>query len=606
MPKSGPKTPQLIVKSDGTVHPIPEGITRIGRAAGNNIVLPDTSISRFQCYLVRQVDTVKVFDADDSRNKTRLGKKQAHGQTLQHGHILKLGRLKLIFRDPESVEAPTALPVSKSPKPAKKEAPAVSSSEQDSDSTPAEPAAAAAEQEEQVHPQPVAVAATSSSRRKNKKSSKRWTATPQLLTLAPVVILTLACTIAGGVFLGMRAMQPDNSEAAMGTTGAARAIPGTPEAELAQLRETVGKLNTLAAQLQDDLEQLRSRISTVPLRIENEITESEMRTSSLQFRRLERIRRDLDRIKEFLQLPDENTETAQPVASSIDTSMDTSTDPLAGSELAKAIAQLEEETEESDEPTTVRRVDPPKAKLPPTEQRQPSTKERVKLPARQINDLVNHLADMVDNFASPEATPKSLQPELEMLSHGVGDPAARGVLKLEAHARDRVERVDHNIGYLEKKIARLLRQAKKATGGKKEGSSSRGYGKASSPYELKQRDLELSKKKLEILKDQRVRLSALYNTVLNAMIDVGDPKATKYLADRFATDDHLPLRVAILDTLAAHRATHTVPVLAGKIRHRNQVLRARIHQTLRTIVGEDLGDKPSAWLAWHKENRANE
>ena len=66
MDKSGQKQaqPHLVAKDSGAVHAIPEGITRVGRAPGNDVVLPDTSISRFQCYLVRKGSVVRVFDAD--------------------------------------------------------------------------------------------------------------------------------------------------------------------------------------------------------------------------------------------------------------------------------------------------------------------------------------------------------------------------------------------------------------------------------------------------------------------------------------------------------------------------------------------------------------
>jgi hypothetical protein len=602
MQKPGPGTPQsapqLIVKNDGTVHAIPEGITRIGRAPGNNIILDDSSVSRFQCYLVRQGTIVKIFDADESRNKTRLGKRQAHGQTLRHGHLLKVGRIKLIFRDPENVEAPTAVPAAPTPPTADPARQQASSLEQhESPGVPHEPASVVtpAHEESGVEPkQPgrEAVASAGSSSRSRRR------ATSQIATLAPILILLLLCTVCGGVFLGIYVFGSGNGSA---TNTSTLGLTGTQPNELELLTEKIRALSGIVATLQSEIESEKARLQLMPLRIQNDIQRGlesfELRNDSLQVQRLDRIRRDLARIKEVVPLPEEDENDyalrALPQPSSADASGE--------SDLEKAIAELENEPDESST-TTVRartRVDTAEK----SEKRLvPSTKKRVELTPRKINDLVNHLADTVDNFASPEATPKTLNPELESLTLALGEPAARGILKLESHARAQVERVDHNIAYLDKKITKLLRIAKRKTGDKKEGSSSKGYGRGSSPYELAQRDLELSAKKLEILKEQRIRLGSLYNTVLDAMIHFGDPGATKYLADRFATDDHLPLRMTILDVLAKHRAVHTIPVLVRKIRHRDEALRARVHQTLSAIVGEDLGDKSAPWLAWHKEN----
>src|SRR4051812_32997272 len=85
-----------------------EGTTRIGRASSNTIVLRDSAVSRFHCYLVREGAEVKVFDGG-SRNPARVDGAVAAGQPLLPGQVLLVGRCRLVLEAPGE---PAPLPLS--------------------------------------------------------------------------------------------------------------------------------------------------------------------------------------------------------------------------------------------------------------------------------------------------------------------------------------------------------------------------------------------------------------------------------------------------------------------------------------------------------------
>ncbi|MBI4615286.1 MAG: FHA domain-containing protein [Planctomycetes bacterium] len=110
-PASGPCL--LFEEEGGPIrHPVPEGITRIGRSSRNTLALKDATVSRFHCFLSRTGPNVRLYDAG-SDNGTRIGNEKAEdGRLLTDGDVLVLGNLKIAFSDPgrPSVQAPEARP----------------------------------------------------------------------------------------------------------------------------------------------------------------------------------------------------------------------------------------------------------------------------------------------------------------------------------------------------------------------------------------------------------------------------------------------------------------------------------------------------------------
>nr|HEX4314015.1 sigma 54-interacting transcriptional regulator [Kofleriaceae bacterium] len=83
------------------------GRLTIGSHAGNDVVLADSTVSRFHCELVTEADGVWVTDLD-SRNGTLVDGTRVRVALLRHGHVLRLGRAAVRFerlaeRDPVDV-----------------------------------------------------------------------------------------------------------------------------------------------------------------------------------------------------------------------------------------------------------------------------------------------------------------------------------------------------------------------------------------------------------------------------------------------------------------------------------------------------------------------
>jgi len=74
------------------------GITRIGRAAQNEIVLTDPSVSRYHAQLGWH-GGVCVFEDCGSRNGSYVNGKMVVRHELQHGDIITLGMSRIEFRD---------------------------------------------------------------------------------------------------------------------------------------------------------------------------------------------------------------------------------------------------------------------------------------------------------------------------------------------------------------------------------------------------------------------------------------------------------------------------------------------------------------------------
>jgi hypothetical protein len=89
---------------NGTVFPLPEGRTLIGRAKRNDLVIKHVSVSRFHCQLEREGDEVRVHDSM-SRNATTVNGRAADGERLEDGDTLALGRCRFTYRGPPARKA---------------------------------------------------------------------------------------------------------------------------------------------------------------------------------------------------------------------------------------------------------------------------------------------------------------------------------------------------------------------------------------------------------------------------------------------------------------------------------------------------------------------
>ena len=98
---AGSNEPQLVLldSPDQPLSAIKNGETRIGRATENDLRLDECSVSRLHCRLVRDDSGIRIYD-ENSSNRTRVNNAHAQGQHLEDGDILKLGRCKLMFKDP--------------------------------------------------------------------------------------------------------------------------------------------------------------------------------------------------------------------------------------------------------------------------------------------------------------------------------------------------------------------------------------------------------------------------------------------------------------------------------------------------------------------------
>ena len=95
--------PHLLLPS-GNPFPLPEGVTRVGRRSGNDLILPDSYTSGAHAHLTRDGDTVTVTD-DGSTNGTLLnGDRLAPGEAtpLRDGDVLVFGQTQSLFTLPDS------------------------------------------------------------------------------------------------------------------------------------------------------------------------------------------------------------------------------------------------------------------------------------------------------------------------------------------------------------------------------------------------------------------------------------------------------------------------------------------------------------------------
>ncbi len=229
------------------------------------------------------------------------------------------------------------------------------------------------------------------------------------------------------------------------------------------------------------------------------------------------------------------------------------------------------------------------------------------LSASEVRDLVAALSEKIDDYASPEAVPESLEPELAQLSGSRGKRAADGLLDVHRHGRDLLVDLDRTVAFLKRRAKTLVAQADKLRGGENgEGSSKReGSRYAPSPeIEKLQRNLELSEKKVEIKERQRERLVALLAAVAGGIAQFRDEDAVRQLVLRFSSDRDVDQRLALAAAFETSRSRLAVPALIQRLGVSEGRLRNAVHQALIAIAGKDLGEKASDWKAWWAEENA--
>ena len=92
--------------------------------------------------------------------------------------------------------------------------------------------------------------------------------------------------------------------------------------------------------------------------------------------------------------------------------------------------------------------------------------------------------------------------------------------------------------------------------------------------------------------------------VLDALARFRDRDATRYLSAQFGLRSDKLARLAILRALAAARATHSIPILIGRLRLRDDELAAAVHKTLVALSDEDFGSNRRAWEEWWSQKKS--
>lgn len=581
----------LVDSPDRHAYPLPEGVTRIGRHEENDLQLSDTSISREHCYLLREGPVVRVYDSN-SRNRTRIGARRvsAVGQVLDDGQLLTLGRTKLLFRGSAVPPVPTGDNLDDT-----RDFDDVTDEESSNGITrelrappPPESPPRDAPQPRGAHPR-IRVATGIGASRPGRS-----------ILLSVALLVVLAVSTVGGVYLG-HALVTGSGMGALDLSNwwpAGSAASGGAERGVAErLRRVEERLVRQEERLASMLERMARReeeLNRLPIEVQREIEFYQRGASAEPSGTIDGLRGELRKLREDL-TPGRGGHGAKTNEARLLTLEDLG---LAGA------------SEREPSPETVIDHEAPSAGGPGSENRGRATAvDRSAGPPRdlsdsQVDDLVESLFEVVDDFGNPSLTESDLEPELGTLVSGAGRYVARGALRVYDRIREMMEGIDKNMDYLGRRNESLLRKARKLAGETPEGSTTReGYGPRDSGHEEEQRLLELSRKKIEILENQKARLLRLRGAVLAALAHLRDANATRYFAERFDFDDDRALRLGLLDVLAAARASHAVPELTAKLTHPDDDLRTAVRRTLVAIVGEDLGETAGPWRQWWREHR---
>lgn len=574
----------ILLESDEEVDfPIPQGKTTIGRDELNDISLQDTSISRNHCYLVREGDEVRVFDAD-SRNLTRIGKKRVSGQILRDGEVLRLGRCHLLYKGVNSQVTESHISSAESDLEETRRASIeitedVSDLETNALFSPTDPVHPPAPSGKATPALASAAAAPHAIRARERSTGSRG-------GLIFLVTLLLLGSVTGGIFLGGQLLGVKRS-------GGLSLLSGREGGEdvgqkLDRIQETLERQQEMIAKLGRELETTRELHRSLPAHLQKEIELHQRLRENETALKLEEVRRQ---------------ERRRARQESTDSGSGSRTVSLEELGLEK-VSLPWEESGEVVEVTAPQDSHHPSRRTSVANRPQKTEPPRREMSRSEVRELVEQLRAVVDEYADPGLTSDDFEPYLSALLSGLGREPADGLYEVQQHAGDLLGQIQKNIAFLDQRTKRLLDRARKEVGPPREGSGAGSRSKYGDPqkHEEEQRLLELSRKKIEILRTNAERLQELRATLLGGFRAFRDEEATRLLVDRFSHDEDVDFRLAALEALRGARARHAVPVLARKLVIREPSVREAVHQTLIAIVGEDLGETAPGWRDWYEEN----
>lgn len=91
-------------------HPINKEVVTVGRDSTNDLCLPDTSVSRFHCSIIREPGGRYVIKDLNSTNGSIVNGIQVDTAPLHHGDEIELGNYRIRFELPEALAFPTPSP----------------------------------------------------------------------------------------------------------------------------------------------------------------------------------------------------------------------------------------------------------------------------------------------------------------------------------------------------------------------------------------------------------------------------------------------------------------------------------------------------------------
>ncbi len=91
-------------------HPINKEVVTVGRDSTNDLCLPDTSVSRYHCSIIREPGGRYVIKDLNSTNGSIVNGVQVDTAPLHHGDEIELGNYRIRFELPEALAFPTPSP----------------------------------------------------------------------------------------------------------------------------------------------------------------------------------------------------------------------------------------------------------------------------------------------------------------------------------------------------------------------------------------------------------------------------------------------------------------------------------------------------------------
>lgn len=111
------QVPKLHVSFENVTfeHPINKEVVTVGRDSANDLCLPDTSVSRYHCSIIREPGGRYVIKDLNSTNGSIVNGIQVDTAPLRHGDEIELGNYRIRFELPEALTFPTPSPELASP-----------------------------------------------------------------------------------------------------------------------------------------------------------------------------------------------------------------------------------------------------------------------------------------------------------------------------------------------------------------------------------------------------------------------------------------------------------------------------------------------------------